>query len=371
MDQKSDHDRLFDEICNKLKELGPNSDLDDNQDLHPANHRGAYLEKNRKDAEILVENTDSYPQNQKLEKMQNQIRRFQNDLENVQDNLLEKMKSMENLQHHQVDLATQMKIITDQLQAERQMTVKLNTDLSKSLEINLQLQLELQSARARFQQYQLEEKKYINSLLEKNQSIQKDIELMTAMKDETHLELNKAKSQFEFELQKIESELDDKNEKIRNLEAKYSEAQNQNRELNSEMEKMNESLNDFEAYRKKQNEALKNLMDAAEKKIVDYKLALDKKTLEAQDYYSHLQQSMTQLALVRNENSQLRDYIQRMNAAQNSNMIMHSSQNGQVQSQAHTDQAKLVGQHSSSHGTIIQTQMQGSSAGHKSASKLN
>ena len=300
MNQKSEHDRLFDEICSKLKKLGPNSELDDSPE----------------DVEIIVENSDSFPQNQKLEKIQNQIRRFQSDLESVQGNLLEKMKSMESLQHHQVDLAQQMKVLTDQLQAERQMTVRLNTDLSKSLEINLQLQLELQNARSRFQQYQLEEKKYINTLLEKNQSIQKEIELMTAMKDETHLELNKAKAQFEIDLQRLETELDEKNESLKKLTARYEESQAQVRDLNSEIEKMGESFSDFEDYRRKQNDALKNLMEAAEKKIVDYKLALDKKTLEAQDYYSHLQQAMTQLALLRNENHQLRDYAHRMNAAQ-------------------------------------------------------
>jgi chromosome segregation ATPase len=305
MNQKSEHDRLFDEICNKLKELGPNSECND------------HLE----DVEIIVENSDSYPQNQKLERIQSQIRRFQSDLETVQGNLLEKMRSMESLQHHQTDLAQQMKVLTDQLQAERQMTVRLNTDLSKSLEINLQLQLELQNARARFQQYQIEEKKYINSLLEKNQSIQKEIELMTAMKDETHLELNKAKAQFEMDLQRLETEIDEKNESIKNLTAKYQDSQAQILDLNSEIEKMGESFSNFEDYRRKQNDALKNLMEAAEKKIVDYKLALDKKTLEAQDYYSHLQQAMTQLALLRNENLQLRDYAQRINAAQNINSV--------------------------------------------------
>lgn len=351
MDQKSEHDRLFDEICSKLKELSPNSEI----------------EEQREDVEIIVENSDSFPQNQKIEKIQNQIRRFQSDLESVQGNLLEKMKSMESLQHHQVDLAQQMKILTDQLQAERQMTVKLNTDLSKSLEINLQLQLELQSARSRFQQYQLEEKKYINTLLEKNQSIQKEIELMTAMKDETHLELNKAKAQFEIEMQKLEAELDEKNERIKQLEAKYEDSQAQVRDLNSEIEKMGESLSDFEGYRKKQNDALKNLMEAAEKKIVDYKLALDKKTLEAQDYYSHLQQSMTQLALVRNENSQLRDYVQRISAAQNMNLMnagaSPSIANNPVSSGANHPGSQITHSGMSpQHGTIIQSQMQGPSA---------
>ena len=54
-------------------------------------------------------------------------------------------------------------------------------------------------------------------------------------------------------------------------------------------------------------------MEAAEKKIMDYKMALDKKTLEAQDYYGHLQQTVTQVALLKKENSQLRDYVNRMN----------------------------------------------------------
>ena len=288
--QKVDHERLFDEICDKLKELSA------------------------RPAQQAVES--SMEQSEKFEKMQTQIRRFQQDLVSVEGSLLDKIKSIESLQHHQVDVNHQQRLLAEQLHTERQINVKLNSDLSKSLEINLQLQLELQSSRNRFQQYQLDEKKYSSSLLEKSQSLQKELELMTVLKDETQIEYNKAKNEFHEvreELETANQSLTEQNEIFRK---ENQELLTQNAQLNSDLEKMSSAMNDLEEFRRKQNEALKNLMEAAEKKIMEYKTALEKKTLEAQDYYGHLQQTVTQVALLKKENSQLREYVNRMNQQQ-------------------------------------------------------
>ena len=72
------------------------------------------------------------------------------------------------------------------------------------------------------------------------------------------------------------------------------------------------SFTDLEASARQQGEALKNLMTVAENKIVEIKVALDKKTIEAQDYYNHLQQSLTQMSILKQENAALKDYIEKL-----------------------------------------------------------
>ncbi|MFN8945191.1 MAG: hypothetical protein ACK5WZ_11295 [Pseudobdellovibrionaceae bacterium] len=296
--ERKDHERLFDEICNKLKELSIRNEVS--------------LKKSAQ-AQSPESVESSMEQSEKFEKMQSQIRRFQQDLVSVEGSLIDKIKSIESLQHHQVDINQQQRLLSDQLHTERQINVKLNSDLSKSLEINLQLQLELQSSRNRFQQYQLDEKKYSSSLLDKSQNLQKELELMTVLKDETQLEYTRAKNEFTAMKASFKANNENLLEETENLRKENQELMSQNALLNSDVEKMSSAMNELEEFRKKQNEALKNLMEAAEKKIMDYKMALDKKTLEAQDYYGHLQQTVTQVALLKKENSQLRDYVNRMN----------------------------------------------------------
>ncbi|MFN7905199.1 MAG: hypothetical protein ACK5P5_08445 [Pseudobdellovibrionaceae bacterium] len=296
--ERKDHERLFDEICNKLKELSIRNEVSLKKSVQAQSPESV---------------ESSMEQSEKFEKMQSQIRRFQQDLVSVEGSLIDKIKSIESLQHHQVDINQQQRLLSDQLHTERQINVKLNSDLSKSLEINLQLQLELQSSRNRFQQYQMDEKKYSSSLLDKSQNLQKELELMTVLKDETQLEYTRAKNEFAAMKASFESNNENLLEETENLRKENQELMSQNALLNSDVEKMSSAMNELEEFRKKQNEALKNLMEAAEKKIMDYKMALDKKTLEAQDYYGHLQQTVTQVALLKKENSQLRDYVNRMN----------------------------------------------------------
>jgi hypothetical protein len=62
-----------------------------------------------------------------------------------------------------------------------------------------------------------------------------------------------------------------------------------------------------------QNEALKNLTQIAETKIVEMKMALDKKSLEAQDYFSHLQQTLSQSVILKQENTALKEYVAKLN----------------------------------------------------------
>jgi len=273
-DKKPDHEKLFDEISYKLSELSHREEIQ--------------------------------PQQQKLEKMQTQIRKFHSELQDTQDEFRNKIRSLENVTVNQSEFNQQMKVMTEQLNQERNLNTKLNADLGKSLEISLQLQLEIQGLKARSNQMQNDEKKYSYSLNEKIRHLQQELELSTAFKDEMAIEFEKAKVKFSNENQEfkgrqsaLESVVEEKN---KNIAA-----------LNEEIESLSESLNEIEQAALQQNDAMKNLMSVAENKIVEMKLALDKKCLESQDYYNHLQQALTQAGMLKQENSNLKDYIQKVN----------------------------------------------------------
>ncbi|MGZ3781983.1 MAG: hypothetical protein ACXVCY_15125 [Pseudobdellovibrionaceae bacterium] len=292
-----EHEKIFDEICNKLNEL--------------STHHGE----------------EPMPPQPKYEQMQVQMRKFHTELKGSQEELREKIKSLENVSYGPETLDGQSKQLADQLAAERTNNSKLSTDLAKSLELSLQLQLEIQGLKARSLQMQSEEKKYNQSLFEKNKQLQRELELSQALKDETAMELIKAKNAFvkeqglwEEQCEKFESQIESlKNEK---LELHHSfedlkitlEGRDQTiASLHQEIEKISTSFSEVEASAQQQNDVLKNLMSVAETKIVEMKLALDKKALEAQDYYSHLQQALTQLGIFKQENAALKEYVSKLN----------------------------------------------------------
>lgn len=293
-----EHEKIFDEICNKLNELGS---------------------QNPEEGPV--------PAQPKYEQMQVQMKKFHTELMGTQEELREKIKSLENVSYGPEILDAQSQQLANQLAAERANNTKLSGDLAKSLELSLQLQLEIQGLKARALQIQSEEKKYSQALFEKNKILLRDLELTQALKDETSMELTKAKNAFvqqeslwEQQREQLESEiLGLKTEKhnleqsIAELQATVIERDETIKSLNEEIEKISTSFNEVEASALQQNDVLKNLMTVAEGKIVEMKLALDKKALEAQDYYSHLQQSLTQLGVLNQENAALKEYVAKLN----------------------------------------------------------
>ena len=81
-----EHEKLFDEICNKLNELSHRDDI-------------------------------SLPQTNKIEKMQTQIKKFHSDLLDTQDEFRNKIKTLENLQVSKSEHNTQLRLLTEQLQS--------------------------------------------------------------------------------------------------------------------------------------------------------------------------------------------------------------------------------------------------------------
>lgn len=293
-----EHEKLFDEICNKLNELSTHN----------------------QDEEVL-------PPQPKYEQMQVQMKKFHTELKGSQEELREKIKTLENVSYGPDTLDAQLKQLMDQLSAERSNNTKMSADLAKSLELSLQLQLEIQGLKARALQMQSEEKKYSQALFEKNKVLQRDLELNQALKDETAMELAKAKSafakelemwdeqreQFESHIQALKTDKMELEQTIEELKATIVERDNTITSLNEEIEKISSSFSEVESSAAQQNDVLKNLMSVAETKIVEMKLALDKKALEAQDYYSHLQQALTQLGVLKQENGALKEYVSKLN----------------------------------------------------------
>ncbi|MBX2987563.1 MAG: hypothetical protein KF802_06670 [Bdellovibrionaceae bacterium] len=294
------HERLFDEICNKLNELS----------------------RNRSEE-------DSVSHQEKMDRLQTQIRKFQTDLHDTQAEIRDKIKVLENVQIVQnSDMNQQLKQLTEQLNNERAMNTKLNADLAKSLELGLQLQLEIQNLRGRAQQIQMEERKYSQTLQEKIRQTTHDLELARALREEIDTELGKARSRLVAEQessQKEKAELEsqirahmaEKVDLLRANEELLAALNNKDQEisqLHAEMESMSSSFGELEGASQKQQEVLKNLTGVAENKIVELKIALDRKSAESRDYEGHLQQALTQNQLLRNENASLKDYIVKINA---------------------------------------------------------
>jgi chromosome segregation ATPase len=164
-----EHEKLFDEISNKLNELSQRYQDGTTGEEAPSHQ-------------------------QRLERMQGQLKRFQTDMQGSNEDMLEKIKSLENVNFSQNEITGQLRQITEQLNHERLMNSKLSTDLAKSLELCLQLQLEIQGLKARAMAIQTEEKKFSNSIMEKNRNLQRDLELTQVLKEEISMEMAKARA---------------------------------------------------------------------------------------------------------------------------------------------------------------------------------
>lgn len=332
------HEILFDSICKQL--------IDDER----TEAGGIMMEEIQNQAQNQGQNQGQAPSGaseraDRYEEMQQQMKRFQSDLLETQEEVTEKIRNLSTVSYGSEILDEQIKSLTDHLNQERVSNTKLSSDLAKSLELSLQLQLEIQGLKARMVHVQNEEKKYSAALVEKMRSMQRDIELGQALKDELSSELAKAKSAFQKEIdlwdeertnhesryQQLMQDKQDLENRINELENMIAEKEQIIASQHAEIEKISTSFNEVETSALKQNEVLKNLMQVAENKIVEMKVALDKKAIEAQDYYSHLQQALTQTSLLRQENAALKDYVAKLGYYQSQIQAMsQTALNGNV-----------------------------------------
>lgn len=288
----ADHERLFDEICGKLNELSHKS-----------------------------QNETSPEKGAELSKIHHQLKRSQEELRNARNELNEKIKSMGNLTHAQQDASQELRKLSDQLEQERIANSKISTDLAKSLELNLKLQFEIEEIRTRANLLVSEERKHNQFLIEKNKTLASELELAQALQHEARSELTKAKEKFLAEQTSwfnLRAEMEEKTketaQQIDNLEVQIEELKISVRNKEDESIQFAETLRDFEQHSIQQNMMMKNLSEAAEQKMIELKMSYDRKTIECQDYYSHLQQALTQNQVIRQENAALKDYIAKLSA---------------------------------------------------------
>lgn len=318
-----EHERLFDEICGKLSELSQKSEArkDYNADS------GFRMESNQ---DRIQDKS-----NERFEKLQSQLRKTQDDWKVAQDQIQERMKSFETFSLVQGEMSHEIRRMTEMLEAERQNNVRMSADLAKALELNLKLQFDIEESRARALQAVNEERKHNSFLVEKNKSLSNEIELAQALNQDIREELSKARekyqldqSQWNIEKSTGVTKVTEQTEKIETLELRVDELENfvrlkdkaiseKDSEMNTvreELSSLNQTLEGFEIHANQQNEMIRKLSAAAETKMVELKVALDKKSIESNDYYSHLQQALTQIQVLKQENSALKEYVAKISA---------------------------------------------------------
>lgn len=306
-----EHERLFDEICGKLQELsGKKSMTAIDQDE---------IEAHEIHLELAQHKSNSY--SERMEKMQTNFKKSQEDLKSAQNEIHEKIKALDSMNFSGNDLSREVKRVSEQLDQERINNSKLSTDLAKSLEMNLRLQFEIEEIRSKANQHLTEEKKHNQFLQDRLKSNSHELELSQALCNETRLELAKAKEKFQMEQQNWSTEKRNLQSEIAdhaaNLDEKKQQIQQFRDELTmkaEEFQKAAETIKEYESHTQQQYEMMKTLSEVAEKKLIELKIALDKKTMESQDYYSHLQQAMTQIHVLRQENHALKDYIAKLSS---------------------------------------------------------
>ena len=297
------HELLFDEICGKLNELTHKTDDDKDQERW----------------------------SERLQKMQQNLRLSQEELKATQSEIQDKIKSLDSMNFLQNDLTQETQKWRDQLDQERTVNSKLSTDLAKSLELNLKLQFEIEEIRSKASNVVQEERKLNQFLNDKNRALTDELDLAQALQNETRLELNKAKDCFSSEQRNWNQEKIHFENHIKELELEVDTRSLQVEELtlrekskNEEIQELNQTLEKFEDYVEQQNGNMKNLSGVAEKKLIELKLALDKKIIESQGYYSHIQQALTQIQVLRQENTALKEYIGKLTSLNQ----MRANENG-------------------------------------------
>lgn len=302
-----EHERLFDEICGKLNELSNQSASD----------------------------------------------RWKS----AQAQLQERMKSFESYSIAQGDMSQEIKRLSENVEQERQNNGKLAADLAKALELNLKLQFDIEEIRTRASQMVAEERKHNQFLIEKSKSLSSELELSQALNQDVRLELAKAREKFQADLSHaneekslIEARLKDAKEQLEATNLRFDEVEASVRRKDGELQSrdaelrkwseesvaLNETIQNYEKHLAQQHDLIQQLTATAEQKLVELKLALDRKAIESHDYYSHLQQALTQIQVLRQENTALKDYVTKITALHQS-----ATQNTAVES-AHFNTPAVV-----------------------------
>lgn len=269
--QMPEHEKIFNEICNKLNEL-------------------SQVEESKSSKDRVTQ----------LEKMHNQIKNFQFDLMATHEDMQLKIQTLEQMTTSNSDLTLRVQELTELLNQERAHNSKLSTDLAKSLDLSLKLQLEIQEIKTRALSAQIEDRK-----------IHQD-----------HFESYKYKvTQEKNELMRIQEEL------LNQLKAKETQIETLNQKAND----LEAGMGELEKTTVEQGETIKHLMSVAENKIVELKLSLDRAQNDFLNASGELTQAKTQVDLYKQENYSLKDYINKMTVYQKQMLAQQAQAYGVTQ----------------------------------------
>jgi chromosome segregation ATPase len=263
--QMPEHEKIFNEICNKLNEL-------------------SQVEETKSSKDRVAQ----------LEKMHNQIKNFQYDLLATHEDMQLKIHTLQQMTTSNSDLNVRVQELTELLNQERNHNSKLSTDLARSLDLSLKLQLEIQEIKTRALQAQNEDRKIH----------QDNYEMMKQRMTKEKNELLQANEDLLTELKAKEAQIEELNQKINELEA---------------------GMGELDKTTIEQGDTIKHLMSVAENKIVELKLSLDRAQNDLNNVTGELTQVKTQVDLYKQENYSLKDYINKMTNYQKQ-MLAHQAQ---------------------------------------------
>lgn len=256
LQQIPEHEKIFNEICDKLSELTQSE-----------------------------ENKVSKDRVGQLEKMHNQLKNFQVDLMNNHEDMKLKIESLQKMTSSNSDLTIRVQELTEMLNQERLHNSKLSTDLARSLDLSLKLQLEIQEIKSKAMQAQIDDRKQYMDNFEN--------------------------VQFEFQKQKT-ALLDTNNDLMDDLKAKEAQIQ----DLNNKINDLEKSVTEVTTTTQEQAETINHLMTVAESKIVDLKLSLDRAYADIENNKGQNAQFVSQIEILKKENFMLKDYINKMSQFQ-------------------------------------------------------
>lgn len=226
MNLNNEHDHLFEEISNKLNELG----------THSAK-------------KVLPPVVDS-----KTEKLELKLKKSQIEIQNYYSEIKQKQNEIDLVNRSLETTQSQINLLVAKLEEEKMHNHKLNSDMSKSLELSLKSQLELQESKAKFNLLLNEERKYSKSLEEKLSTLENDSELNKTLYEEIKIQYSKAKEKWAEESEKYK-------QNIKNLEENVIELQNTFLNFDEKMIKhkifKNKLKIKFKNFQHKQNEKFK------------------------------------------------------------------------------------------------------------------
>ena len=251
-----EHEKIFNEICDKLSELTQSE-----------------------------ENKVSKDRVGQLEKMHNQLKNFQVDLMNNHEDMKLKIESLQKMTSSNSDLTIRVQELTEMLNQERGHNSKLSTDLARSLDLSLKLQLEIQEIKSKAMQAQIDDRRQYMDNFEN--------------------------VQFEFQKQKT-ALLDTNNDLMDDLKAKEAQIQ----DLNNKINDLEKSVTEVTTTTQEQAETINHLMTVAESKIVELKLSLDRAYADIENNKGQNAQFVSQVEILKKENFMLKDYINKMSQFQ-------------------------------------------------------